>query len=93
MYILARGTGVLNIPGTPVAVRLGPGDLFGEYGLFGSGKRSATIRAEGPTLALLFDYQRFQRFLFAFPKSMAALLKLAVHRLVEREADSHAGTA
>ena len=89
MYILARGSGVLEIPGVPAAVRLAPGDLFGEYGLFGSGKRSATIRAEGPTVALVLDYQRFQRFLFAFPESMAALLKLAVQRLVARETDSH----
>jgi monoamine oxidase len=93
MYILAHGAGLLDIPGIPGAVRLVPGDVFGEYGLFGSGKRSATIRAEGPTVALVLDYQRFQRFLFAFPESMAALLKLAVHRLVAREADSHTGTA
>jgi monoamine oxidase len=92
MYILARGAGVLDIPGLPLAGQLGPGDVFGEYGLFGSGKRSATIRAAGPTVALVLDYQRFQRFLFAFPESMAALLKLAVHRLVAREADSHTGT-
>jgi monoamine oxidase len=86
MYILASGIGVLDIPGTAATVRLAAGDLFGEYGLFGSGKRSATIRAEGPTVALVLDYQRFQRFLFAFPESMAALLKLAVQRLVAREA-------
>ena len=92
MYILARGSGVLEIPGVPVDARLAPGDVFGEYGLFGSGKRSATIRAEGPTEALVLDYQRFQRFLFAFPESMAALLKLAVQRLLAREANSHTGT-
>jgi hypothetical protein len=40
----------------------------------------------------VLDYQRFQRFLFAFPESMAALLKLAVQRLVAREADSHTAT-
>jgi monoamine oxidase len=91
MYVLARGSGVLEIPGVPVDVRLARGDVFGEYALFSSGKRSATIRAEGPTVALVLDYQRFQRFLFAFPESMAALLKLAVQRLVTREADSHMG--
>jgi monoamine oxidase len=91
MYVLARGCGVLQIPGVPVDVRLARGDVFGEYALFSSGKRSATIRAEGPTVALVLDYQRFQRFLFAFPESMAALLKLAVQRLVAREADSHTG--
>jgi monoamine oxidase len=93
MYILARGSGVLEIPGVRVDVRLARGDVFGEYGLFGSGKRSATIRAEGHAVALVLDYQRFQRFLFAFPESMAALLKLAVQRLLAREADSHGGTA
>jgi Flavin containing amine oxidoreductase len=89
-----------------------PGDAFGEYGLFGSGTRSARIRAEAPTVALVLDHQRFQLRLprlpgqlsaarapgllsglrLAFPESMAALLKLAVQRLLEREADSHSGT-
>jgi monoamine oxidase len=92
MYVLASGAAMLEIPGVPLDVRLSPGDVFGEYGLFGSGKRSATVRAEGPTVALVLDYQRFQRFLFAFPESMAALLKLAVQRLVAREADSHTDT-
>ena len=91
MYILARGSGVLEIPHAQSDSRLAPGDVFGEYGLFGSGTRSATIRAQGPTVALVLDYQRFQRFLFAFPESMAALLKLAVQRLLAREADSHSG--
>jgi CRP-like cAMP-binding protein len=89
MYVLASGAAMLEIPGVPFDVGLSPGDVFGEYGLFGSGKRSATVRAVGPTVALVLDYQRFLRFLFAFPESMAALLKLAVQRLVAREADSH----
>jgi CRP-like cAMP-binding protein len=78
MYILARGSAVLEIPGVPADIRLSRGDVFGEYALFGLGKRSAKIRAEGLTVALVLDYQRFQRFLFAFPESMAALLRLAV---------------
>jgi Flavin containing amine oxidoreductase/Cyclic nucleotide-binding domain len=86
MYVLVRGAGVLEIPGVRVVGRLARGDAFGEYGLFGSGTRSATVRADGPTLVLVLDYQRFQRFLFAFPESMAALLKVTVERLLTREA-------
>ena len=90
MYILASGAATLEIPGVSLDVRLSPGDVFGEYGLFGSGKRSATVRAQGPTVALVLDYGRFQRFLFAFPESMGALLKIAVRRLLEREGNSDA---
>jgi CRP-like cAMP-binding protein len=86
MYVLARGAGLLELPGEPVTRRLVRGDVFGEYGLFGSGTRSATVRADGPTVALVLDYQRFQRFLFAFPESMAALLEVTVERLLRREA-------
>lgn len=88
IYVIVQGDATLEVPGSGVARVLRRGDAFGEYGLFGSGTRSATVRAEGPApvVALVMDYQRFQRYLMAFPESMAALLKLTVQRLLEHEA-------
>lgn len=58
------------------------GGVFGEYGMFEEGHRTATVRATGKVKALSMDYLRFHRFLVAFPESTLALLKLTVHRLV-----------
>jgi CRP-like cAMP-binding protein len=87
MYVIAHGAAKVELGGeTNVGHTLARGDAFGEYGLFGSGVRSATVRAAGPTVALVLDYQRFERFLLAFPESMAALTTLTVQRLLALEA-------
>ena len=93
MYVVVQGRPTLEVPGNPVVTSLGRGDAFGEYGLFGAGTRSATVRARGSVIALVLDYQRFERYLFAFPESMAALLRLTVRRLLEREAQSSESTS
>jgi hypothetical protein len=41
------------------------------------------VTARGQSSALQLDYDRFQRFLLAFPESCLALLKLTVSRLVD----------
>lgn len=60
----------------------GRGNVVGEYGMFGPGKRTATVVSRGKTRVLALDYQRFHRFLLAFPESALALLKLTVERLI-----------
>jgi hypothetical protein len=42
MYVMVRGSAQVEVAGQPVGVRLERGQAFGEYGLFGSGTRSAT---------------------------------------------------
>jgi monoamine oxidase len=87
VYVIAHGAAVVELGGEPALDHtLARGDAFGEYGLFGSGVRSATVRAAGPTVALVLDYQRFERFLLAFPESMAALTTMTVQRLLALEA-------
>jgi hypothetical protein len=85
MYLILEGEAEVELPGASDARTLSRGDSFGEYGMFGSGVRSATVRARGPMVALVLDYQRFERFLLAFPESMAALLSTTVQRLIARE--------
>jgi CRP-like cAMP-binding protein len=67
--------------GSVVAVA-GRGSVVGEYGMFGPRRRTATVVSKGRSQALSLDYQRFQRFLLAFPESSLALLKLTVERLI-----------
>jgi monoamine oxidase len=64
------------------SVDLGSGQVVGEYGLFGPA--TSTVTARGKTRALALDYQRFHRFLLAFPECSLALLKLTVKRLTSR---------
>jgi CRP-like cAMP-binding protein len=60
-------------------VEVGSGQVVGEYGMFGPS--TATVTSRGTTRALALDYQRFHRFLLAFPECALALLKLTVERL------------
>ena len=46
---------------------MGPGDMVGEYGMFQPEGRTATLVAGPETEVLALDYQRFKRFLMAFP--------------------------
>jgi monoamine oxidase len=91
VYVIDRGEVEVNLPnGRSVDVR-GRGGVVGEYGLFESGHRTATVVAISDVRALRLDYQRFQRFLLAFPEALYALLKLTVSQLVSQSAGSPAG--
>jgi len=70
-----------------VVAQLGPGQVVGEYGMFGPGRRTATVVSNGPSQALALDYQRFHRFLLAFPESSLALFRLTVERLIAQRGE------
>ena len=82
-YMLLIGDGLVEVQlkdGT-VVNQLDSGSVVGEYGMFGSHLRTATIVACKPTQALKLDYQRFNRFLLAFPEAAVALLGDTVQRM------------
>jgi len=81
VYAIAEGRVEVKLPGGWSA-ELGSGQVVGEYGMFGPS--TATVTARGATRALALDYQRFHRFLLAFPECALALLKLTVGRLTQR---------
>ena len=79
-WLVTEGAvGVENDEGREVC-RLGPGDLLGEYGLFNSSRRSATLRAKSAGRLLTLDYDRFERFLLAYPQAALALLRVVLAR-------------
>jgi len=82
VFAIASGNVDVYLPGQtePVARRT-VSDIVGEYGMFLSGRRSATLQAAGPTRVLVLDYKHFKRFLLAFPESMLALFAVCVERL------------
>lgn len=84
VFIVASGTLAVFVD-SRVVRRLAVGDVVGEYGMFGAGVRTATVRAETDALLLAVDYERFRSFLFAMPEAMWALFGIAAERLAAAE--------
>jgi len=84
IYVIAAGRVEVLLADGRVVASHGRGGLVGEYGLFHRGRRTATVVAVENTSAFTLDYQRFQRFLLAFPESMYSLLRVTIGRLVEQ---------
>ena len=86
VYVVADGT--LNVL-LPTQVRpvctLARGELLGEYGMFSSLARTATVQAASDLVLLALDYQRFRAFLLRFPEATLVLLKTTVERLLAAE--------
>ena len=84
IYVIAAGRVEVRLADGRVVAAHGRGGLVGEYGLFHRGRRTATVVAVERTSAFALDYQRFQRFLLAFPESMYSLLRVTIGRLMEQ---------
>ncbi|MCB2066282.1 MAG: FAD-dependent oxidoreductase [Erythrobacter sp.] len=78
-WLISAGCLGVERDGTPTAT-LGPGELTGEYGLFGDATRSATLVAQEASLLLELDYARFERFLLAYPRAAFGLLRVVLAR-------------
>jgi monoamine oxidase len=83
MLVVARGELEVQAPSGSRVTVLRRASTLGEYGALQAGLRTVTVTARGQSSALQLDYDRFQRFLLAFPESCLALLKLTVSRLVD----------
>ena len=83
MLVVASGELEVHGPRGSNVSLLRRGSTVGEYGALEAGVRTATVIARGQSSALQLDYDRFQRFLLAFPESCLALLKLTVSRLLD----------
>jgi CRP-like cAMP-binding protein len=82
IYVIAAGRVEVRLADGRVVMSHGRGGLVGEYGLFHRGRRTANVVALERTSAFTLDYQRFQRFLLAFPESMYSLLRVTIGRLM-----------
>jgi monoamine oxidase len=86
VYVVADGELEVHLSDGTAATPLRRGSLFGEYGMFDSRTRTATVVSRGRSRVLTLDYQRFNRFLLAFPEASLALLRLTVGRLLRSQA-------
>ena len=84
VFLVESGTlDILHEAGNERLATIEAGALSGEYGLFHHAERTASIRAKNDARVLALDYQRFQRFLLAFPQASLALLKTVVERVAQ----------
>jgi monoamine oxidase len=92
IYLIANGKVEVKLGDGSVVASHGRGGLVGEYALFHKGHRTATVTALERTEAFTLDYQRFQRFLLAFPESMYSLLRVTIGRLIAQSNDALASS-
>ncbi len=86
VYVVVSGRLSVLVPERDEAVRsLGPAELLGEYGMFASQIRTASVRANEACVLLSLPYERFRSFLQQFPDATLALLATTVARLIEAE--------
>jgi hypothetical protein len=84
VYVIADGEVDVELADHFIVAHVGVGGVVGEYGLFEARHRTASVIARTDVRALRLDYQRFQRFLLAFPEALYGLLGLTVNRLVSQ---------
>jgi CRP/FNR family transcriptional regulator, cyclic AMP receptor protein len=73
-YIILDGTASVRRTGKR-AVKLGPGDFFGELALLDAAPRNATVEADGEVLAMRLGRAAFTKVLENEPKVAIAMLR------------------
>jgi CRP/FNR family transcriptional regulator, cyclic AMP receptor protein len=79
-YVILDGT-VLVKPPRKRAVRLRPGDWFGEMALLDGAPRTATVEADSEVLVMLLGRAAFQKAVVADPKMAMVLLRTLAARV------------
>lgn len=88
MFIIAQGEVSVAIPGAKRCSMMVRGETIGELALFTGGERNADVIAVTLCELLVLDYERFHRFLLAFPESALALLGASISRLTTAQRPS-----
>ena len=86
VYVVVRGDFAITGAAGVSLGRSGAGQVIGEYALFADRKRQATVTASEASMVLALDYERFAKFLEAFPAVLQALMRTAVARIGEGQA-------
>jgi CRP-like cAMP-binding protein len=84
-FVIIDGKASVRRPGGRRAVRIGPGDYFGEMSLIDGGERSATVVADTEMLCLRLSRTPFTKMLKSEPEISIALLRELTRRLREAE--------
>ncbi len=91
IYIIASGDLDVTGPDGTQRLTMHRGEMFGELGLFVRQERTANVIASTRCELLVLDYERFRRFLLAFPEAALAVLGASISRLTLAEASTDRG--
>lgn len=80
MFILAEGE-VRVHDGNHVIARLKAGEVFGEYALFDTESRSASVTTESQCIVLVLDRSALMTFLKDYPELLMGMLQLQIKRM------------
>lgn len=89
VFIMVEGEVTAYLPNSERRSTMRRGDMAGELGLFGQQERTAELVVTSPCRLLVLDYDRFRRFLLAFPEASLALLGASITRLTNAERLTH----
>jgi CRP-like cAMP-binding protein len=81
MFVILSGKATVEAGGKTHA--LGPGEFFGEMALLSGRPRSATVTAQEPVEAMVFEAMYFRPFLIKNPSVAVTILEKVVDRLRE----------
>jgi CRP/FNR family cyclic AMP-dependent transcriptional regulator len=81
-FVIAEGTASVMVGGEAKAV-LGPGDHFGEIGLFYDEPRSATVSTESDLRCYALSAWDFRPFVEANPQVAWPIMETMAHRLAD----------
>ena len=81
-YVILDGHATVRKPGKR-AIKLGPGDFFGELALLDATPRTATVEADGEVLTMRLGCSAFQKVLESEPKVAIAMLRALAARTRE----------
>ncbi len=86
VFVVSEGSVEIWLPGARKATEtVGSHAVVGEYGMFTEARRNASLIAVAPTTLLSLDYERFERFLLAFPESTLKLFKQTVQKFIAQQ--------
>ena len=83
-FVIAEGSASVAVGGETKA-KLGPGDYFGEIGLFYDEPRSATVTADTPLRCFALGAWEFRPFVEAYPQVAWSILESIAQRLGDKE--------
>jgi monoamine oxidase len=89
VFVLAAGEAAIVLPDGAQAAAITVGHVVGELGLFVQGERTADVVATTPCTILALDYERFRRFLLAFPEAALAIVGTSIAQLAAGQRADH----
>jgi monoamine oxidase len=89
VFLVAAGDAIAVLADGTTARTMSTGHVIGELGLFTQRERTADVIATTRCTILALDYERFRRFLLAFPEAALAIVGASIGQLAATQRIDH----